>query len=86
MDQPSTTPLSTIPLAAESYVGKGHYLKRIRYHGKGMHGIMHKYYSHYFLKLAEGPPPKKKKAREDHKSYKTKKLIEAGPRGIPNSL
>ena len=54
---------------AESYVGKGHYLKRVRYHGRGMSGIMHKYYAHYFLKLREGPPPPKKKRRiEDHKS------------------
>uniref|UniRef100_A0A1X7TZE5 NACHT domain-containing protein n=1 Tax=Amphimedon queenslandica TaxID=400682 RepID=A0A1X7TZE5_AMPQE len=44
-----------------SYVGKGTYLKRIRYHGKGQSGKMYKYYSHYFLKLREGPPPVKKK-------------------------
>lgn len=73
--------------AAESYVGKGQYLKRLRYHGRGMSGVMYKYYAHYFLKLCEGPPPPKKKRKiEDHKSRKTKKLIEEGPRGIPNSL
>ena len=72
---------------AESYVGKGTYLKRIRYHGKGMAGLMHKYYAHYFLKLREGPPlPKKKRRKEDHKSFVTQKLIKAGPRSIPNSL
>ena len=71
---------------AESFVGKGTYLKRIRYHGKGMHGLMHKYYSHYFLKLQEGPPPVREKNRESHKKYKTKKLIERGPLNIPNSL
>ena len=72
---------------AESYVGKAQYLVRIRYHGKGMFGRMHKYYAHYFLKLREGPPPpKKKKRKEDLGRYKTKRLIEAGPRSIPNSL
>lgn len=73
--------------SAESYVGKGTYLKRIRYHGRGKHGIMHKYYAHYFLKLREGPaPPRKKKKKTDHKSFLTRKLIQAGPRSIPNSL
>ncbi len=72
---------------AESFVGKGTYLKRIRYHGRGQAGLMHKYYAHYFLKLKEGPPPpKKKRALEDQKIYKTKKLINRGPLTIPNSL
>ncbi|CAL9685421.1 unnamed protein product [Knipowitschia caucasica] len=44
---------------AESFSGKGKYLKRIRYHGRGMFGIMDKVYCHYFVKLVEGPPPKK---------------------------
>ncbi|XP_017288231.1 39S ribosomal protein L22, mitochondrial [Kryptolebias marmoratus] len=43
---------------AESFSGKGQYLKRIRYHGKGMFGIMDKVYCHYFVKLVEGAPPK----------------------------
>ncbi|XP_056449595.1 39S ribosomal protein L22, mitochondrial [Gadus chalcogrammus] len=42
---------------AESHSGKGKYLKRIRYHGRGMFGIMDKVYCHYFVKLVEGPPP-----------------------------
>lgn len=71
---------------AESFVGKGEYLRRIRYHGRGRHGIMHKYYAHYFLKLKEGTPPKKKRKIEDQKIYKTRKLIERGPLSIPNSL
>ena len=72
---------------AQSFVGKGTYLKRIRYHGKGMHGIMHKYYSHYFIKLQQGPPPpKKKKDKTKSIKYKSKRLIERGPLGIPNSL
>ncbi|XP_056140465.1 39S ribosomal protein L22, mitochondrial [Lampris incognitus] len=43
---------------AESFSNKGRYLKRIRYHGRGMFGIMDKVYCHYFVKLVEGPPPK----------------------------
>ncbi|XP_043925483.1 39S ribosomal protein L22, mitochondrial isoform X2 [Protopterus annectens] len=42
---------------AESFSGKGAYLKRIRYHGRGMFGIMDKVYCHYFVKLVEGSPP-----------------------------
>ncbi|XP_048344204.1 39S ribosomal protein L22, mitochondrial [Sphaerodactylus townsendi] len=42
---------------ARSFSGKGHYLKRIRYHGRGMFGIMDKVRCHYFVKLVEGPPP-----------------------------
>ena len=61
-------------------------MRRIRYHGRGRHGIMHKYYAHYFLKLKEGTPPKKKRKIEDQKIYKTRKLIERGPLSIPNSL
>ncbi|XP_051257202.1 39S ribosomal protein L22, mitochondrial [Dicentrarchus labrax] len=43
---------------AESNSGKGKYLKRIRYHGRGRFGIMDKVYCHYFVKLVEGLPPK----------------------------
>ncbi|XP_007244484.2 39S ribosomal protein L22, mitochondrial [Astyanax mexicanus] len=42
---------------AESFSGKGKYLKRIRYHGRGMFGIMDKVHCHYFVKLVEGTPP-----------------------------
>ncbi|XP_020506213.2 39S ribosomal protein L22, mitochondrial [Labrus bergylta] len=42
---------------AESNSGKGKYLKRVRYHGRGMYGIMDKVYCHYFVKLVEGSPP-----------------------------
>ncbi|XP_054483304.1 39S ribosomal protein L22, mitochondrial-like [Anoplopoma fimbria] len=42
---------------AESYSGKGKYLKWIRYHGRGMFGIMDKVNCHYFVKLVEGSPP-----------------------------
>ena len=51
-----------------------------------MHGIMHKTYTHYFLKLKEGKPPVKKRNRQNHKAYRTKRFIQAGPRSIPNSL
>ncbi|KAF7249506.1 39S ribosomal protein L22, mitochondrial [Varanus komodoensis] len=44
-------------VTAESFSGKGPYLKRIRYHGKGFFGIMDKVKCHYFVKLVEGPPP-----------------------------
>ncbi|KAM6985630.1 large ribosomal subunit protein uL22m [Aplochiton taeniatus] len=42
---------------AESFSCKGKYLKRIRFHGKGMFGIMDKVHCHYFVKLVEGAPP-----------------------------
>ncbi|XP_010007624.1 PREDICTED: 39S ribosomal protein L22, mitochondrial [Nestor notabilis] len=42
---------------AESTTGRGRYTKRIRYHGKGMFGIMKIVRCHYFVKLVEGPPP-----------------------------
>ncbi|KAM9185482.1 large ribosomal subunit protein uL22m isoform 2-T2 [Mergus octosetaceus] len=42
---------------AESLTGRGQYTKRIRYHGKGMFGIMKLVRCHYFVKLVEGPPP-----------------------------
>ncbi|XP_056299461.1 39S ribosomal protein L22, mitochondrial [Pseudoliparis swirei] len=43
---------------AESFSGKGKYLKRIRYHGRGMCSIMDRVYCHYFVKLVEGTPPR----------------------------
>ncbi|EDO37206.1 predicted protein, partial [Nematostella vectensis] len=39
---------------AESYVGKGKYFKKLRYHARGRFGIEHVHYSHYFLVLREG--------------------------------
>lgn len=72
---------------AESFVGKGTYLKRIRYHGRGMHGLMHKYYAHYFLKLKEGTPPVRPRwSKEQSRRYKTRRLIQRGPLNVPNSL
>uniref|UniRef100_A0A3Q4MUC2 Large ribosomal subunit protein uL22m n=1 Tax=Neolamprologus brichardi TaxID=32507 RepID=A0A3Q4MUC2_NEOBR len=66
---------------AESYSGKGKYLKRIRYHGRGMFGIMDKVYCHYFVKLVEGAPPKIEKttsfdqAKEYVQSLKNRTII-----------
>lgn len=42
---------------AESFSSKGQYLKRLRYHGRGMFGIMDRVYCHYFVRLVEGSPP-----------------------------
>ncbi|XP_028277546.1 large ribosomal subunit protein uL22m [Parambassis ranga] len=56
---------------AESFSSKGRYLKRIRYHGRGMFGIMDKVYCHYFVKLVEGSPPsvEKKTSLDQAKEY-----------------
>ncbi|KAJ8276816.1 hypothetical protein COCON_G00085680 [Conger conger] len=50
---------------AQSFSGKGKYLKRIRIHGRGMWGIMDKVHCHYFVKLVEGPPMVEPKAGLD---------------------
>uniref|UniRef100_A0A3Q3WR14 Large ribosomal subunit protein uL22m n=1 Tax=Mola mola TaxID=94237 RepID=A0A3Q3WR14_MOLML len=66
---------------AESFSGKGKYLKRIRYHGRGMFGIMDKVYSHYFVKLVEGSPPQMEQktsfdqAKEYVQSLKNRTII-----------
>ncbi|XP_066572567.1 large ribosomal subunit protein uL22m [Amia ocellicauda] len=66
---------------AESYSGKGKYLKRIRYHGRGMFGIMDKVHCHYFVKLMEGVPPKEEEttgldqAREYVQQLKDRTII-----------
>ena len=67
----------------KSYVGKGQYLRDISYHGRGMRGIMHHGYAHYFLMLREGDPPVKKKKNPGNR---TRELILKGPRLIPNAL
>ena len=73
----------------ESYVGKGTYLKRMKFHGKGQFGLKYRYHCHYFLKLREGPAPPKKTKRtyERHKSRITKDLwLRKTPVTIPNAL
>ncbi|XP_029556235.1 39S ribosomal protein L22, mitochondrial-like [Salmo trutta] len=42
----------------ELFSKKGKYLKRIRFHGRGMFAIMDKVHCHYFVKLVEGLPSK----------------------------
>ncbi|XP_071403025.1 large ribosomal subunit protein uL22m [Centroberyx affinis] len=66
---------------AESFSGKGKYLKRIRYHGRGMFGIMDKVHCHYFVKLVEGPPPRAEepssldRAKEYVQSLKNRTIV-----------
>ncbi|KAM6911255.1 large ribosomal subunit protein uL22m [Lycodopsis pacificus] len=66
---------------AESFSGKGKYLKRIRYHGRGMFGIMDRVNCHYFVKLVEGSPPKTEEktsfdqAKEYVQSLKSRTII-----------
>ncbi|XP_072231520.1 large ribosomal subunit protein uL22m [Leuresthes tenuis] len=66
---------------AESFSSKGKYLQRIRYHGKGMYGIMDKVYCHLFVKLVEGVPPKTEErtsfdqAKEYVESLKNRTII-----------
>ncbi|XP_061902496.1 39S ribosomal protein L22, mitochondrial [Entelurus aequoreus] len=66
---------------AESFSSKGMYLKRIRYHGRGMFGIMDKVNCHYFVKLVEGSPPKTEErtsldqAKEYVQSLKSRTVI-----------
>lgn len=69
------------PPTAESFSSKGKYLKRIRYHGRGMFGIMDKVYCNYFVKLVEGAPPMKEtktsldQAKEYVQSLKNRTII-----------
>ncbi|CAB1352477.1 unnamed protein product [Coregonus sp. 'balchen'] len=68
---------------AESFSNKGKYLKRIRYHGRGMFGIMDKVHCHYFVKLVEGHPPKAEQktgfdqAKEYVEQLKSRTIIHA---------
>ncbi|XP_013993444.1 39S ribosomal protein L22, mitochondrial isoform X2 [Salmo salar] len=68
---------------AESFSNKGKYLKRIRYHGRGMFGIMDKVHCHYFVKLVEGLPPKAEQktgfdqAKEYVEQLKSRTIIHA---------
>lgn len=69
--------------SAESFSNKGKYLKRIRYHGRGMFGIMDKVHCHYFVKLVEGLPPKAEQktgfdqAKEYVEQLKSRTIIHA---------
>ncbi|KAL0839515.1 hypothetical protein ABMA28_016219 [Loxostege sticticalis] len=49
---------------AESFAGKGTVLKGIRRHARGRMGEVRYQYSHYFVRLEEGKPPKDYYKRE----------------------
>ncbi|XP_001379498.2 39S ribosomal protein L22, mitochondrial isoform X3 [Monodelphis domestica] len=70
---------------AESTSGRGQCLKRIRYHGRGFHGIMEKVYCHYFVKLVEGPPPPPQQPKTSF-SHAKEYVQELRNRTIINSL
>ncbi|XP_068718974.1 large ribosomal subunit protein uL22m-like [Montipora capricornis] len=70
---------------AESYVGKGRYLKKLRIHGRGRHGIETKKYCHYFLVLKEGTAQEKNVKRR-LKHMNELEEIQRHPRHIVNSL
>ncbi|XP_014279941.1 large ribosomal subunit protein uL22m [Halyomorpha halys] len=42
---------------AESFVGKGNYIKGVRRHAKGRLGEVEYKYCHYYVRLEEGKPP-----------------------------
>ncbi|XP_070553515.1 large ribosomal subunit protein uL22m-like [Ptychodera flava] len=66
---------------ARSFVGKGLYEHAVTYHGRGGSGMASIVYSHYFVKLKEGPPPPKKivtghdKAKEYIEELKQRTII-----------
>ncbi|EFN84227.1 39S ribosomal protein L22, mitochondrial [Harpegnathos saltator] len=43
---------------AESFATKGVVIKGLRRHAKVRAGVIHYRYTHYFVRLEEGPPPK----------------------------
>ena len=43
---------------AESFCGKGTYIKGLRKHARGRYGIIHYKWCNYYVKLEEGDPPK----------------------------
>jgi len=71
--------------AAESFVGKGRYVKKIRIHARGRFGIEKKKYCHYFLVLKEGTG-KEKNVKRRLKHMNELEEIQRHPRHIVNSL
>lgn len=71
--------------SAESYVGKGRYLKRVRYHARGRFGIEHRKFCHFFLVVEEGPV-KEKNMKRRLKHMTELEEIKRHPRHIRNSL
>lgn len=43
--------------SAESFVGKGQYIKGVRRHARGRFGEVEYKHCHYFVRLEEGTPP-----------------------------
>lgn len=72
-------------LVAESFVGKGRYIKKIRMHGRGRFGIQEKKFCHYFLVLKEGTG-KEKNIKRRLKHMNELEEIQRHPRHIVNSL
>ena len=72
-------------LVAESFVGKGRYIKKIRMHGRGRFGIQEKKFCHYFLVLKEGTG-KEKNIKRRLKHMNELEEIQPHPRHIVNSL
>lgn len=70
---------------AESYVGKGRYIKKIRIHGRGRFGIQEKKFCHYFLVLKEGTG-REKNIKRRLKHMNELEEIQHHPRHIVNSL
>lgn len=70
---------------AESYVGKGRYIKKIRIHGRGRFGIQEKKFCHYFLVLKEGTG-REKNVKRRLKHMNQLEEIQRHPRHIVNSL
>eukprot|EP00038_Savillea_parva_P008774 m.179119 g.179119 ORF g.179119 m.179119 type:complete len:210 (+) comp14683_c0_seq1:25-654(+) len=67
----------------ESYCGRGHNTKGIRYHGRGRTGRMVHPKTHYFIKLEEGKPPsqwKERMPREEWDRRNQEKLMNKPPR------
>ena len=72
-------------LVAESFVGKGRYIKKIRMHWRGRFGIQVKKFCHYFLVLKEGTG-KEKNIKRRLKHMNELEEIQRHPRHIVNSL
>lgn len=74
--------------SAESFVGKGHVVKGLRRHARMRVGRVEYKYSHYFVRLEEGPPPKQyyPMPPSDRASLLEKYMQQIRMRRVPNSL
>ena len=74
---------------AESWVGKGKYGRGIRRKGKGRGYTSDKPFSHYYVKLREGPPPSTKRDPSEAKIFHSKRQQDRAlrrPQRVLNSL